>query len=85
MHKRLMLSAVVFPMVNAVLFGVGAIVTLSYFAATAATLLPLVIAASFVVAVPVSWLIAPTLSIRLSHELGLNGRDVNPARAVILQ
>lgn len=85
MRKRLMLSAVVFPMVNAVLFGVGAVAVLSFFEAAAGDLMPAVVAASFVLAAPISWLIAPSLSIRLSHQLGLSGRDVDPAHSVILR
>jgi cation transporter-like permease len=85
MHKRLMLSAVIFPMVNAVLFGFGAIAVLSFFQSSAALLLPITVVASFILALPLSWFVAPTLSIRLSHQLGLDGRDVNPDRSAILR
>jgi hypothetical protein len=66
MNKRAILAAVVYPMVNAVLFGFGAITVLSFFSAQAAQLLPIVIVASFVAAVPISWIIAPRLSLSLS-------------------
>lgn len=66
MSKRATIAAVIYPMVNAVLFGAGAIVVLSLFAAEAKLLLPIVIVASFVVALPISWLLAPKLSIALS-------------------
>lgn len=69
MRKRAILAAIVYPMVNAVLFGFGAIVVLSFFSAQAAILLPIVIVASFVVALPISWIIAPKLSLRLSGVL----------------
>lgn len=66
--KRLMLSAIAYPMVNAVLFGLGAIVVLSFFTAQADVWLPAVIVASFVLAVPLAWMIAPQMSLRLSGK-----------------
>ena len=69
MTKHAILAAIVYPMVNAVLFGFGAILVLSFFAAEAAILLPIVIVASFVLALPIAWVIAPRLSLRLSGAL----------------
>ena len=71
MQRQLIITAVIYPMVNAVLFGAGAVFVLSLYAAQAALLLPIVIAASFVLAAPLSWLIAPKLSLMLSGQ----GRD----------
>ena len=71
MQRQLIIAAVIYPMVNAVLFGAGAVFVLSLYAAQAALLLPIVIVASFVLAAPLSWLIAPKLSLTLSGQ----GRD----------
>lgn len=68
MSKQLIIAAVIYPMVNAVLFGAGAVAVLSLFAAKAALLLPIVIAASFLVALPIAWFIAPKLSLSLSGK-----------------
>lgn len=66
MRKQAIVAAVIYPMVNAVLFGFGAIAVLSLFSDQAATLLPIVIVASFIAAVPISWFMAPQLSLSLS-------------------
>jgi hypothetical protein len=68
MSKRFTLAAIVYPMVNAVLFGAGAAAVLSLAPDNLPTLLVGVIVTSFVVAVPVSWLIAPRLSLELSRQ-----------------
>lgn len=67
MSRHMQLAAVLYPMVNAVLFGLGAVVVLTMFVSQAALLLPIVIAASFIVAVPIAWLIAPRMSLKLSR------------------
>ena len=67
MSKRFTLAAIIYPMVNAVLFGAGAVAVLSLAPANLPILLVAVIVASFVVAVPISWLIAPKLSLQLSR------------------
>ena len=66
MKTRLWIAAMVYPMVNAVLFGAGVIAMLSIPAldAIAPTLFPFVIAASFVLAAPIAWVIAPRLRAR---------------------
>lgn len=68
MSKRFTLAAVIYPMVNAVLFGAGAVAVLSLAPENTPTLLIAVIVASFVVAVPISWLLAPKLSVQLSRN-----------------
>ena len=68
MKKRAILAAIVYPMANAVLFGFGAAIVLSFFAGAAPILLPIVIVASFVLAAPISWMIAPRMSLALSGE-----------------
>jgi hypothetical protein len=67
MSKRLILAAIVYPMVNAVLFGAGAATVLSLDPGNLPVALVSVIVASFVAAVPISWLIAPRLSLELSR------------------
>lgn len=66
MRTRLWIAAMIFPMVNAVLFGIGAITVLSSptLAEQASTLIWLVVAASFIIAAPISWVIAPRLRAR---------------------
>jgi hypothetical protein len=66
MKTRLWIAALIYPMVNAVLFGAGAIAMLSIPAldAIAPVLFPVVIAASFVLAAPIAWVIAPRLRAR---------------------
>ena len=66
MSKRFTLAAIVYPMVNAVLFGTGAAAVLTLAPANLAAPLVAVIVASFVLAAPISWLIAPKLSLQLS-------------------
>ena len=68
MSKRFTLAAIIYPMVNAVLFGAGAVAVLSIAPENTPTLLVAVILASFVVALPISWLLAPRLSLQLSRN-----------------
>ncbi|MHB1102929.1 MAG: hypothetical protein ACYC0C_09180 [Devosia sp.] len=68
MQKQAILAAVVYPMVNAVLFGFGAIAVPAFFAKAATTLLPIVIVASIILALPISWFIAPRMSLALSGK-----------------
>lgn len=68
MKKRAMLAAVVYPMAYLVLFGSAVAIVLVFFAGDARTLIPLVAAASLVLAVPISWIIAPRMSKALSGE-----------------
>ena len=64
--RRFAIASLIYMMVNAVLFGIGAIVVLSIpgLSENAKVWLPLVIIASFVIAVPLSWIIAPRLRLR---------------------
>ncbi len=76
MEKQLMLAAVLYPVVNAVLFGAGCIVVLSLYEPRAAVLLPIVIGWGFALAAPISWLLAPSLSLELSGRAPPKGRAV---------
>lgn len=66
MKTRLWIAAMVYPMVNAVFFGVAAIAVLSIPALNeeASTLFPIIVPASFVLSLPVAWLLAPRLRLR---------------------
>jgi len=66
MRTRFWIAAMIFPMVNAVLFGAGVIALLSIpsLAVQASTLIWMVVAASFVIAAPISWVMAPRLRLR---------------------
>lgn len=66
MKKRAILAAVVYPMANAVLFGFAAWFVLAVYPDAAKLLIPAAVVASFILAVPVSWIIAPRLSLALS-------------------
>jgi hypothetical protein len=70
MSIRLAIAALCFLMVNAVLFGTGLITIVSFPAlyARAKDLLPLVVVASFVIAAPIAWFIAPRLRARYGRE-----------------
>ncbi len=70
MTTRSRITLVIYGMVNAVLFGSGAVLVLSLPVAQDAWkyLLPIVIVLSFVLAVPLAWLIAPRLRARYWRE-----------------
>jgi hypothetical protein len=63
---RLGIAALIYLMANAVMFGAGIITVLTVPAlrADAATWIPVVVAASLVLAAPAAWLIAPRLRAR---------------------
>ena len=75
MKTRLWIAALLFPVINGLLFGLGVIPLLSIpaLAEHAKALFPYVVAASFVAAVPVAWLIAPRL--RQSYWQSRKARD----------
>lgn len=66
MRTRLWIAAMMYPIVNAVLFGVGVIAVLCMpsLAEHAGALIWMVVAVSLVVALPISWVIAPRLRLR---------------------
>ena len=63
---RLRIAALIYSMTNAVIFGVGIVTVLNVPAlrSDAFFWIPVVVAASLVLAVPVAWLIAPRLRAR---------------------
>ncbi|ABD05867.1 conserved hypothetical protein [Rhodopseudomonas palustris HaA2] len=66
MSIRFQIAALVYMMINAVVFGVGlvTVMTLPSLARHAFDLIPVVVVASFVLAAPLAWLIAPRLRAR---------------------
>lgn len=69
MSMRLQIAAMVFLMVQAVLFGIGAVLVLGTpLANHALMLLPWVVGISALISAPVSWMIAPRLRARYWRE-----------------
>lgn len=65
MRTRIGIAAMVFMMVQAVLFGVGALLVLATpLSADAVKLMPVVILGSFLLSAPFSWWLAPRLRAR---------------------
>ena len=66
MLTRVLIAALIYSMVDAVLFGIGLIVVLTVpaLSARADTLVPTVVVTSLILAIPVSWIIAPHLRAR---------------------
>ena len=65
MSTRLQIAGLVFMMVQAVLFGIGVVAILATpLDREASTLVPCMIALTFLVSAPLAWLIAPRLRMR---------------------
>lgn len=66
MSTKVAIAALIYSMVNAVLFGTGLIIVLTVpaLSAHAIALVPAVVIVSLVLAVPVSWIVAPRLRAR---------------------
>jgi hypothetical protein len=66
MRKRIFIAALVYLPTNAVLFGIGAVTVLAIPAlnAQAEIMFPIVVAASFILAAPIAWILAPRLQSR---------------------
>jgi hypothetical protein len=68
MSVRLQIAALIFMMVQGVLFGVGVtLVLVTPLSAFAMQLMPWVVGISFIVSLPLSWAIAPRLRARFWH------------------
>ena len=72
MSTRFRISMVIYGMVNALLFGAGAIAVLSFPSLQDywKILIPVVVALSFVLAAPIAWFVAPRLRARYWRERG---------------
>ncbi len=70
MRTRFWIAALIFPMVNAILFGIGVVPLLSIdaLAEHAGTLFPFVVGGSFLIAAPIAWVIAPRLRLRYGRK-----------------
>lgn len=74
MSMRLQIAFMVFLMVQAVLFGIGMVAILgTALNQSAMTLVPWMIALTFMLSVPLSWLIAPRLQRRFWRRRGMDG------------
>ena len=70
MSTRFRISMLIYGMVNAVLFGAGAITVLSFPSLQESwkILIPVVVVLSFVLAAPIAWFVAPRLRARYWRE-----------------
>ncbi|MGP9812393.1 hypothetical protein ACTZWT_12840 [Rhodopseudomonas sp. NSM] len=70
MSIRFQIAALVYMMINAVVFGVGLVTVMTFpsLARHAFDLIPAVVVASFVLAAPLAWLIAPRLRARFGRR-----------------
>jgi len=74
MYVRVQIAALVFMMVQAVLFGTGAILVLATpLTAYAMQLMPWVVVVSAVIALPLSWMLAPRLRLRYANRAASSG------------
>jgi hypothetical protein len=66
---RAQVAALIFTMVNAIIFGIGLVTVLSVPALTAHAFfwIPTVVLTSFLLAAPLCWLIAPMMMLRYMH------------------
>jgi membrane protein implicated in regulation of membrane protease activity len=74
MSKRMVIAAVIYMMVQAVVFGIGVVLVLATpLANIAMTLMPFVVALTLVISAPISWWLAPLA--RAAHERKLNAQE----------
>jgi hypothetical protein len=68
---RARIAALIYMMTNGVIFGAGliAVMTVPALAVHAAIWIPLVVVASFILAAPAAWLIAPWMRSRFGQQL----------------
>jgi len=79
---RLRVAALVLPMVNAVLFGAGLVTVLSApaLSANAFFWIPVVVLASFLLSIALTWEIAPMMMMRFAHRRRARDRQVRRPR-----
>ncbi|WP_372425294.1 hypothetical protein [Salinarimonas chemoclinalis] len=72
MRRRSMVALLVYLPTNAVLFGIGAVTILLVpsLNARADVMIPVVVAASFILAAPIAWILAPRLQARSFRRRG---------------
>ena len=77
MSIRFQIAAIVYLMVQAVMFGIGAVLVLATpLAGLATQLFPWVVGTTAVASVPIAWWIAPRLRARFWRENGMPGGDL---------
>ena len=71
-RNRFRIAVLIYAMTNAVIFGAGLITVLNVpaLSADAHIWIPVVVVASFVLAAPIAWLIAPRLQARYDRRRG---------------
>ena len=75
MTRTAMISMLVYLMVQAVTFGIGAVLLLATpLSAHAMELMPWMVGLTFIISVPLAWFIAPMLKAR--HELEIRSRGI---------
>lgn len=82
MKTRLWIAVMLYPVVNAVLFGFGTVPLLSIksLSEQAGTLMPMVVIASLILAAPIAWLIAPRLQLRYWRAKRTDGPQMTMGR-----
>ena len=77
MSNRQRITLLIYSMTNAVIFGAGVIAVLSLpsLNADAAFWIPVVVVASFILAAPVAWLVAPRLQARYDRRVAERERE----------
>ena len=67
---RARVAALIYMMINAVIFGAGLVVVMAVpaLAVNAAIWIPLVVVASFILAAPAAWFIAPRMRARFGRQ-----------------
>ena len=80
MSRRWMITAVIYMMVNAVLFGVGvtAVLSIPIMAEQASTLIWVVTVVSLVLALPIAYVLAPRLRARSQRRQKLRRKGGEP-------
>jgi len=74
MSNRMRIAILIYAMVQAVVFGAGAVLVLATpLAQTAMALMPWVVGLSLLISAPIAWLLAPLAQAR--HARDLNARD----------
>jgi hypothetical protein len=74
-NTRFRVAALIFTMTNAVIFGAGLVTVLLIpsLAAAAMEWIPVVVIASFILAAPIAWMLAPRLRARHERRRSMRG------------
>lgn len=85
MSRRWMITAVIYMMVNAVLFGIGvtAVLSIPTLAEQASTLIWVVTVVSFLLALPIAYVLAPRLRARYQRRQELRRNAAKPLQPII--